>query len=229
MPLVTLLGCLTSRICDILLATPITNTPIYLLLDSCGSNFCGSAPVTGTSAMYSLKPPIIMEPLRLSKQQLEGVVKHATLAQESEVSAGNIVYQCKVSSDLYQYLRAEILEKQAAATLLAHNGLLPPHVAQSYSQHLADAAEDEAYNLAVQAVAVDLEAYFDEAETELDKKISALKSHLAVLQGQYAAAVAMKEDFANLDWRMGSRSSPAGRKRRLDPTSSTATSGIEAD
>ena len=169
-PLVTLIGCLTSRICDILLATPITNTPIYLLLDSCGSNFCGSAPVTGTSAMYSLKPPIIMEPLRLSKQQLEGVVKHATLAQESEVSAGNIVYQCKVSSDLYQYLRAKILEKQAAATSLAHNGLLPPHMAQSYSQHLADAAEDEAYNLAVQAVAVDLEAYFDEAETSWTRK-----------------------------------------------------------
>ena len=69
------------------------------------SNSCGSAPVTSTPAMYALKPPIIMERLRLSKQQREDVVKHASLAQASEVSAGDIVYQCEVSSDLYQYLR----------------------------------------------------------------------------------------------------------------------------
>ena len=179
--------------------------------------------------MYSLKPPVLMERLRLINQQLEVVVRQATLAQESEESAGDIVHQCEVSSDLYQYLRAEILEQHAAATSLAHRGFVSPHVAQSYSQHLADAAEDKSYNLAVQAVAVDLEAYFDAIETELDKKISAFKLHLSVLQDQCASAVAMKGDFAKLDWRMGERSSPASRKRRHNPTPSTVTSATEVD
>ena len=44
-----------------------------------------------------------------------------------------------------------------------HNGLLPPQVAQSYSQHLADADSDEDYNIAVCAAAVDMETFFDQA------------------------------------------------------------------
>ena len=165
---------------------------------------------------------MVKERVRLIEQRLEDITRQATLAQQFEEQVGDFVHQCEVNSDHYQYLRAKILEQYDAATTLALIGRLPPQVAETHYQHLLEAAEDKSHNLALQAVAVNLVAYFDSVETELGKQICSLKRHLAALQAQ-------NDDIARLDSGSKSRSAPADRKRRHSPAPSTSRAKFEAD
>ena len=172
--------------------------------------------------MYSMKLPVVLQRIRLTKQRLRDVTRQALLAQECEEYVGDFVHKCEVNSDYHQYLHAQIVEQHEVATGLVLMGELAPEVAASHYEHLLEADEDETHNLTLQAAAVRLEAYYDSIETELSGQACSLKRHLATL-------LAQRDNLTRMDGRSMSENIPVNRKRKSSPLPTTSRAKFEAD
>ena len=138
------------------------------------------------------------------------MVNYGYLCPANNVSAGDTVYVCDVSSDQhqymlrkasgkYQYILAKLLGQHATASPLASTGHPSTQLAQSSSYHLAGAFSTESYDTMVDLAAVGLETFFDNSYTELDQEISTVQPQMTVLQCQIDDAVARKEALTRCD------------------------------